>query len=147
MFVAKTHLAFRTQHAIAGDAANLGRLEFQAGARNGAAAGRKNAFHAGARIGRAAHHLQRIATGIDGTKPELVGVGMLHRLDDMGDDERREFLCGVLDALNLKADRGHTSAQRLDGSVGLQMLFEPGKRELHRVRPPTKLGTSPAAKP
>ena len=45
-----------------------------------------------------------------------------------------------LDVDRAAEDKGYAEGR-------LEMLAEPGKAEFHRVRPPTRLGTSPAAKP
>ncbi len=74
---------------------------------NEGAGRREHALHAGARIGRAAHDLDRLAVaGIDHADAQPVGIGMLLGLDHAGDDERRERLRLVLDALDLEPDHG-----------------------------------------
>ena len=67
-------------------------LSMHAGAGNVAAGRREDALHAGARVGRAAHDLHDAAAGIDLADPQPVGVGMLHRLDDVADDEALQGL-------------------------------------------------------
>ena len=93
---------------------------------------REHALHAGARIGRAADDLHRLAAGVDDADAQPVGVGMLLRLDDARDDEALELGAGVLHAFDLEAD----ARQRVDDlgerGRGVEMVFEPGEGEFHR---------------
>ena len=63
------------------------------------------------------------------------------------DAEPGELLAGILDALDLEPD----ARQRLDHGgeigIGLEMLLEPAKGELHAPTPPLNVGTSSAEKP
>ena len=125
-------LARRAQHAAALDAADFSDLEIEPGARNVGAGRREHALHGGARVGRAAHDLHRRAgPGIDQTDTQTVGVGMLLRRDHAGDRESRELLRLVLDALDLEPDHGETVDDRVERSIGVEMLFEPGDGEFH----------------
>jgi hypothetical protein len=45
----------------------------------------EDALHAGARIGRAAHHLDDAGRVSTLQTPQPVGIGVLPRLDDIGD--------------------------------------------------------------
>ena len=87
MVVAQLQLAEGAQHAVALLAADLARLQRHVRARDVAAGRREDALHAGARVGRAAHDLHQAAAGIDPAQPQPVGIGMLHRLDHVADDE------------------------------------------------------------
>ena len=105
--VGNLQLEFGDQHAAALDAADGADGERHVLAGDEGAGRHEHALHAGARIGRAAHHLDRIAAaGIDHADAQPVGVGMLFGLDHARDDERRQELRLVLDALDLEPDHG-----------------------------------------
>ena len=107
VIVGDLQLEFRDQHAAALDVADGADAERHVLAGNEGAERREHALHAGARIRRAAHHLDRIAVaGVDHADAQPVGIGMLFRFDHAGDDERRERLRLVLDALDFKPDHG-----------------------------------------
>ena len=91
MILAQPHLALGAEHAVGFDAADHPGLELQPGAGNVAADRREDALHAGARIGRAADHLDLAAAGIDQADPQPVGIGMLLGLHDIADGEGREI--------------------------------------------------------
>ena len=101
-------------------------------ARDECADRREHAFHAGARVGRAADDLHRLAAGVDHADAQAVGVRMLLRLDHPRDDEALIFGARVLDALDLETD----ARQRLDdlGQRGrrVEVILEPGEGEFHR---------------
>ena len=147
VIVREPHFAFRAQHAVAFDAADLAPLELDPGARDHRARSREHALHAGPRVGRAAHHLQGLRARIDGADAKLVGVGMGLGGDYRGDRKRRQNRGPVDHLLDLEAERRQTLGDLVDGRVGLQMLLEPGQRELHRASPPARLGTSKAENP
>ena len=148
MIVGQAELAFRAQHAAALHAADPGFPERDAGARDVAALTRKDALHAGPRVRRAAHHdVTLAAADIDGTQAQAVGVGMRRRLHDIADDEAGQWRPAILDALDLEPDGGQTLADLGRCGRGLQMLAQPGQRELHRPAPALALGMSSAAKP
>jgi hypothetical protein len=132
--VAELQLAARAQHAVALLAADLAGLERDAGAGNEAAGRGEDALHAGARVGRAAHDLDdRAGAGVDLAQPQAIGVGMLHGLDDMADDEALQRFGRVADALDLEAQHGEAVAQLGQARGGVEMLAEPGQGELHRT--------------
>ena len=147
VLVGQPELALRAQHAVRILAADLAGLEVEPGARDVRARRGEYALHAGARIGRAADHLHDALAGIDAADLEPVGIGVLHRLDDIADDERREVLRAVLDAFDLQPDHGELVGESVGGRVGLEMVLQPGNRNLHRASPPCNEGTSSAAKP
>ena len=141
------HLAFRTQHAVRFDAADLRLLQIDAGARNVGARRREDAGHAGARVGRAAHDLNHAVAGLDVADPEPVGIGVRARLDDLGDGESGQAVGHVDDVVDLEADAEQAVGDLVDGGPGVEMLLEPGESELHRLNPPARVGTSSARKP
>ena len=145
--VAQLQLAEGAQHAVALLAADLARLQRHVRAGNVAAGRREDALHAGARVGRAAHDLHQAAAGIDSAQPEPIGIGMLHRLDDVADHEALERLARVGDALDLEPEHGEPVAQLGQCRLGVEMLPEPRQRELHRPSPPVRDGHSSAEKP
>ena len=145
--VGQTHLALGTEHAVAVDAADIGRLQVQACAGNGRAGRREHALHAGPRVRRAADHLNLLGPGIDDADPELVGIRVLFGADHMGDRERRQFGGAVDHLLDLQADVGQFVDDGLQVGIRLQMLLEPGEREFHRLNPPPSVGTSSGTKP
>src|SRR5262249_51959764 len=63
---------------------------------------------------------------------QLIGVGMLLGFDDARDTERTELLSWIGDALDLEADSRQLRRNLLDGRLGLEVVLEPGQRELHR---------------
>ena len=131
MVVAKLELGGRAQHAVQFDAADdaLGEGELLAG--NVGSDGREHAFHAGARVRRAADDLHRLAACVDDADPQPVGVGMLIGFNDGSDNEAVVLLARVLDQLDLKADAG----QRIDDlgqrSRCVEVVFQPGEGEFH----------------
>ncbi len=143
----QAQLVARAQHAVRGDAADRAGLEHDAGARNERARRREHAEHAGARIGRAAHHLDLARAGIDDAELELVGVGMRLGLDHARDPERRQVLGAVLDALDLEPAHDQKRGDLLGRRRGVEMGLEPGERRLHRAGPVASDGTSSGRKP
>ncbi len=69
--------------------------------------------------------------GIDHADAQAVGIRMLLGLDDARDDERREQLRLVLDALDLEPDHGELVGELAERPVGVEMLLEPGEGEFH----------------
>ena len=147
MFVRQAEFALRAQHAVGGDAANGGRGQHHAGAGNGGAGGGEDAAQAGPGIGGAAHHLHDLRAGIDHADAQAVGIGVGLGALDVGDDEGGEFFRRIVDMLDLEADHG----QRLDDlgklRLGVEMLFQPGQGEFHRLKPPNRVGRSSGRKP
>ena len=163
VLVGQAHLALRDQHAVGLDTADHALLEVDPGAWDVTAGGGEDALHAGARVGRAADHLDLFRAGVDDADPQAVGVGVLLRLPDVGDREGRQLPGAVLHALDLEADHRELVGDLLERGLGLQVLLEPGERELHRhgestpsfvmpgrdpgiqgCRPPWIAGSSPA---
>ncbi len=136
MIVGELQFELRHQHAAAFDVANLADAERDVLAGNEGAGRREHALHASARIRRAAHDLHRIAgAGVDHADAQPVGIGMLLRLDDTRDGERRQSLRLVLDAFDLEPDHGQLVGDFAELVIGLEVLLEPGEREFHRRNP------------
>ncbi len=152
MIVGDLQLGFGHQHAAAFDVADLADAERDVLAGDEGARRREHAFHAGARIRRAAHDLDRLAVaGVDHADAQPVGIGMLLRLDDARDDERREQFRLVLDALDLEPDHGELVGDLAERVIGVEMLLEPGEGEFHHgdygLNPPASVGKSSGRKP
>ena len=115
---------------------------------NEGAGRREHALHAGARIGRAAHDLDRFAVAdVDHADAQAIGVRMLLGRDHRGDHERLEQAGLVLDALDLEPDHGELVDDRGERLVGVEMLFQPGQGEFHGLNPPASVGKSSGRKP
>ncbi len=129
------------------DAADHALLQIEPGARDMGAHGREDALHPAPRVGRAADHLHPRVARIDDADAEPVGVGMGLHLDDMGHHEGRQRASAVDHRLDLDADRREAGGDLLDPRLAVEMVLEPAQRQLHRLRPPTRLGTSSGMKP
>ena len=135
--VGKLQLKFGDEHAAALDAADGADGERHVLAGDEGAGRHEYALHTGARIGRAAHHLDRIAAaGIHHADAQPVGIGMLFGLDHARNDERRQELRLVLDALDLKPDHGELVHDLAERAIGVEMLLEPAEGEFHHGRRP-----------
>ena len=94
----------------------------------------EHCFQPGARVVGAADRLQgRAFADIDLTNAQPVGVGVLNRLDDLGDAEGAEAFRRIFDMLDLKADFRQRLDDQRERRVGFQMVLEPGKREFHCI--------------
>ncbi len=132
VIVGDLQLGFRDQHAPAFDVADLADPERDVLAGDEGAGRREHADHAGARVRRAAHDLDRLAVaGIDHADAQPIGIGMLFRLDDFGDDEGREQLRLVLEALDFEPDHGELVGDLAERTIGVEMLLQPGEGEFH----------------
>src|SRR5262249_35113997 len=147
MILAQTHLAHGAKHAVGGFAADHAGLEVEAGAGNMAAGRREDALHAGAGVRRAADNLYALIARIDDAKPEAIGIGVLFCFDDIADDKGCVVPGAIDNALDLEAERRHALCQLRGINARIEMLFQPGKGELHRAIPPTRLGISSGWKP
>ena len=85
--------------------------------------------------------------GVDHAELQLVGVGMFLGRDDMGDGEILQPRAGILDRFHFETDGGELVGDRRGIRVGVEMVLQPGERELHRLSPPSSVGMSSAAKP
>ena len=96
MILAQLEFARRAHHPAALDSADRRHLQGQIDARNVVARRSEHAEHSGARIGRSAHDLNRLASaGVDGQHLKLVRLRMLLRGQHLGDPERRQRLSRV----------------------------------------------------
>ena len=146
VIVGDLQLELRDQHAATFDAADGADLQRHGLARDERPRRHEHALHAGTRIRRAADDLNRLAVaGVDHADAQPVGVGMLLRLDHARDDERRQQLAFVLDALDLEPDHGEFFRDRAERMIGVEMLLEPAKGEFHHgitssIPPPRSAG-------
>src|ERR1700730_3167674 len=112
----------------------------------------KNRLHAGPRIGRAAHDLHQCGTPrIDETNPQAARIGVRLRFDGAGTDAILRRRSVVADGLDLETDLGQRRDNLVEGSIGLEMILEPGEGEFHHGpnKAPGVSGTkrvSPAAR-
>ena len=126
--VGDLQLEFGHQHAAAFDAANLADAERHVLAGDVGAGRHEHAGHAGARVGRAADHLHRLArAGVDHADAQPVGIGVLLGRDHARDGERRQRLALVGDVLDLEADHGELVDELVERCVGVEMLLQPGR--------------------
>ena len=84
---------------------------------------------------------------IDRAQGEAVSVRMRPRGDHAADDERRERRRAVHRRLHLEAEHGQAFGDLVEARAGFEILLQPAERELHRLRPWPRVGTSSAAKP
>jgi hypothetical protein len=84
---------------------------------------------------------------VDGEHLQLVGLRVSLGGQHLRDEEGRELLGRILHAFDFQPDRRQRFEYLLQTGIGLEMLFEPRKSELHAPTPPLKVGTSSAAKP
>ena len=133
VIVGDLQLDVRAQHAAALDAADRADAERHVLARNVRARRHEHAVHAGARIGRAAHDLHRIAgAGIDHAHAQPVGVGMLLGRDHARDRERRQQLAVSSTLSTSSPIMVSLSTMRGERRIRVEMLLEPGEGEFHR---------------
>ena len=110
--------------------------------------GARTRRHAGAGIGRAAHHLDRLAgAGIDAQHLQLVCLRVLFGGEHLCDAERRKRFGRIVEVFHLEADVGQLVGNRLSGRLGFEMVLQPRQGELHAPTPPESVGTSSARKP
>ena len=136
MIVAEAELIGRAQHAARGDAADHAFLEHRAGARDDRAGRGEDAFHAGARVGRAADHLHLFLAGVDHADPEPVRVRMALGRNHRGDGEGFEPGGAVLDRVDIVAEHDQPLDDRRQRRVGVEMGLEPAQGRLHAAAPP-----------
>ena len=110
-------------------------VKFAAG--NEGARRREHAYKPGARIGRAAHDLQRFRLPVSTVQqPQLVGIGMLLGGDHARDDEAASAaaLSSRLSTSSPMLVSVSRDASAASASV-VEMILQPGERELHRLKP------------
>src|ERR1700678_3837103 len=147
MLVRQEKLALRAEHAARFHTADGRSFERFARHRNDDPRPREHGLHARTRIGCAAHDLDDVVANIDAAKLQLVGVRMFVRRDHVTDDEVLQPRAFVFDGFDFETNAGQRIRDGLRVRVRLEMLLEPGERELHRLSPPSKVGMSSAAKP
>ena len=134
--VRQAELGARAQHAAALDAADHAHRQGDVLARHVGAGGREHGLHAGPRVRRAADHLHgRALAGVDSADPQPVGVRVLLGGEHGGDAVGGERLRLVLDALDLQPDAGQRLDDHVEGSVGVEVVLEPGEGEFHGAKP------------
>ncbi len=153
MLVRQLQLTLGAHHAVALDTANFGGFQGQVDAGHMGAARREHALETGAGIGCATDHLNDFIAGIDAADLQLVGIGVLAGILDLGDTETTQLVRRVINAVDLKTERGQGHRQFLDRGRGVEIFTEPGKGEFHRVsilyplRPKATLGRASGTKP
>ncbi len=134
VIVAQFELAGRAHHAVALNAADRALLELEPAGWNHCTRQAEHADQAGTGIGRAANDLQRrTVSGIDSQHLQLVGIGVALGGQYLGDLESGELGGGILGPFDLKPDGVELGRNLLDRSRGVEVVLEPGKRELHRA--------------
>ena len=147
MLVAQAHFAGAQQHAVAGDAADLAHLQHRTcrgddGTRRG-----KHRAQPGPRVGCAADDARDPCAGIDLADAQPVGVGVLHRLQNMCHAECRQRRAGVGDALQLETDAGQPVRDGVQRCIGVEVGAQPAERELHAWPPFMAEGASRSTDP
>jgi len=85
---------------------------------------------------------------VDLADAQPVGIGMLHRFDDVADDETLQRLGRIGDASSTsRPEHGQRVADFSQRRVVSRCLLQPGQRELHRPSPPVSDGHSSVEKP
>jgi hypothetical protein len=77
-----------------------------------------------------------IAAGVHSAQAQPLGVRMAAYLGHQRDLERRQIGAPGLDRLDLEAEHGQPLDDLLEPGLGLEVLPQPGQRELHRDSPP-----------
>ena len=144
---AQSELVGGAQHALPGHAADLLFRQRDPATRNVRPDGCEHGLHAGAGVGRAAHHRQRGAAGVHGADAEAVRIGMRTGFHDPADHERSQLLAAILHRLDFQADCGQTVGDVRHAGVGVEVLPKPGQRELHGSSPSSRLGRASMSKP
>ena len=140
MLVGELQFAFRAHHAAAFDTANGADRQRHVDAGHIGSGRGEGADQTGARIGRAADHLHRVAGAcIDHQHAQLVRVGMLFGAQHLRDDKGLQPRL-VVDGFDLEPDHGQPLADLVERGVGVEMVLEPREGELHVVGP-SGLGT------
>ena len=134
--VGQTELLQRADHAAAGDAAQLGRLDRQPHRGQGASHQRHRHVDAGAHVGGAADNLQHLASSDPHlADAELVGIGMGFALLDVTDDDPARQGREILDLLDFKAS-DREAFRQLSGLeliwLHLHQFLQPLERDPHR---------------
>ena len=135
MFVGQLHLAFRTHHSVAFDAADLADADGGVDARNIDAGLGHDDGDAFAGIGRAADDLRLARVGENLAHAQAVGIRVRFGLENAADGEVGQPRGGVRDLFDLEAQIGQRLGDRVHRGGGVEVILEPGKREFHRDLP------------
>ena len=131
VLVRQFHLAFRTHHPVAFDAANLAHLDGRVDAGHVGAGVRDHDCYAVPRIRRPADDLLFALIGRDLADAQPVGIGVLFGLDHLAQCEPLERVEGVYDLFDLQPQVGQGLGNLIHRSLGGQVLFQPGQGEFH----------------
>ena len=91
----------------------------------------QNHRNARARIGRTAHDLLDAFIGFHAAHPQPVGIGVLLGVFDPGQGKAGQPGSGVFNALYLKAQICQGLYNLVQRGGGVEVAFQPGKREFH----------------
>src|SRR4029077_3699860 len=72
---------------------------------------------------------------------------MLLGRDHIGDSEILQPRAGIFDRFHFQTDGGQLVGNGGRIRIGVERRLQPGERELHRLSPPSSVGTSRAANP
>ena len=147
MVFAQQQFAGAAHHAARFHIADLADLQRFAGRRNHRAGTGQHHLDAGARVGCAAHDLQRLLAVTDRAQAQLVGIGMLVGGQHFAHHESLQGGAGIGDAFDFQSDAGKLFADDFRRRVGVEMLFQPAQGELHFESPPSSVGMSSGWKP
>ncbi len=132
VIVRKFKLGAGAQHARRFDAADDALAQRNALGRNIGAGRREDGFHPGPRVRRAADDLhRRSGADLDEADAQAIGIGMLARLDHLGDDEILQRRGGIMHMLDLEADLGQGLDDRGKVGLRLEMLLQPAQSKFH----------------
>ena len=134
MFVRQLQLTLRRHHAVAFHAADFADGNGDIQPRDIHAWLGQHDGDAFARVRRTADDLLFTLVGLHHADPQLVRVRMLLGRGDLGDGKAFQFGGGVFDTFHFQTDVGQGFQDFLQGRGGLQVVFEPGQGEFHRIR-------------
>ncbi|MNQ93716.1 hypothetical protein D3C85_1091970 [compost metagenome] len=129
--VSQLQLRSRAQHAVRDDAAHRLLDQGHAQARHIGADGGVDGGQARTRVRGAADDLLQAVDGLDLADLQTVGVRMPRRREDPGHGEGGQYGDGVVDLLDLQPGHGHGLGDLMDVGLGLEVVLQPGERELH----------------
>ena len=135
VIIAQLQLAHRGHHAVAVDTPDIAHRQghIQTGhiiARLG-----QNHRDPRARIGCAADDLLNTVVRGDLAHPQTIGVGVLFCLFHLGQGETGQRLGRVHDLFDLQPEIGQRLGDFVNRGCGVEVLFEPGEGEFHRIVP------------
>ncbi len=134
--VGEAQLALRQQHAVRFDAADDALLEVDAGAGNMRARRREHADHAGARIRRPAHHLDREPSPGSTTQTRSRSAfGCFSAETTRATLNGANCLAGIAARPRPRARSWSASRRSRRARGRLEVLLEPGEGELHDAQP------------